>query len=358
VYSNVTPQLRLLWGAGSLSVPITNDIISIPGANDFYLVDLGEIRIDPQPIGTPTWYGGVQAYAAAGGSVYIDKVYYEPLDDSAGTLQYTNILSAAVVVNGPAYPTSASNGTGGTAWTNPTNIEVPDNTYAEVTITSPGGFSDPLLAEGCGFAVPTGTTIVGIKAEISMGGLVAQLGAQDQVVELLKAGTAVGSNKATFQAVTSGSTVASTQALRTYGGSNDLWGTTWTPAQVNASNFGLSFTAAAQAFSTGGMAIDYIRITVYYEYSGFVIPTDAVVYPNGITEIRTEGAYRANTTGAYGKVSRPLGRLPRIPPSGMEARPVELFLRPSRGDLGSLPDEGLDAFTAQVLYRPSSIFRT
>ena len=46
------------------------------------------------------------------------------------------------------------------------------------------------------------------------------------------------------------------------------------------------------------MIVDYITITVFYEYTGFAIPVDAVVYASQATELRTEGMYR-----------------PRIPPA-------------------------------------------
>jgi hypothetical protein len=53
-----------------------------------------------------------------------------------------------------------------------------------------------------------------------------------------------------------------------------------------------------------------------------------------------------------------IGDLPRLPPSGLEARPVQLFVKPLRSDSsydGS--DPGVDAFTVQPYYRPCYMFR-
>jgi hypothetical protein len=73
--------------------------------------------------------------------------------------------------------------------------------------------------------------------------------------------------------------------------------------------------------------------------------------------VRTDGAYRAGTaTGVYAPVSNVIGDLPRIPPSRLENRPVELFVKPTRGDLNQLADSGLDGFAVQVKYRPSFLF--
>src|SRR6185295_12938347 len=47
---------------------------------------------------------------------------------------------------------------------------------------------------------------------------------------------------------------------------SDLWGTTWTPAEINASDFGLVFSAHINGLVTllPSASIDHIRVTVYY----------------------------------------------------------------------------------------------
>jgi hypothetical protein len=74
---------------------------------------------------------------------------------------------------------------------------------------------------------------------------------------LVKAGTESGTDKATATAWSTSYTYVS------YGGITDLWGNTLSPADVNAVNFG--FSISAQRLSVdGNVAVDHIRMTVYY----------------------------------------------------------------------------------------------
>ena len=55
------------------------------------------------------------------------------------------------------------------------------------------------------------------------------------------------------------------ETTQTYGGPSDLWGSTWTPAEINAGGFGVAF-AATYTGATGSEAarVDAIRVTVHY----------------------------------------------------------------------------------------------
>ena len=93
---------------------------------------------------------------------------------------------------------------------------------------------------------------------------------QDATVQLLKAGAAVGTSKAvTTTWGTSYSTVG-------YGSTSDLWGTTWTAADVNASNFGVRFAVKNVAAVADQANLDYISITVTYKPDTNGIGTAAV----------------------------------------------------------------------------------
>jgi Tfp pilus assembly protein PilX len=92
----------------------------------------------------------------------------------------------------------------------------------------------------------------------------------DNNVQLLKAGAPVGSNRAKSTLWdTSSSTI-------TYGNSTDLWGTTWTPADLNATNFGLRFAADSAGGASATASIDWITIRVYYDDDTTGIGTTSV----------------------------------------------------------------------------------
>lgn len=157
---------------------------------------------------------------------------------------------------GPNFPTAATGNTsaigGGTKiWTNPTNIEANDGAVA--TCTSVGGqVSDDLIGTGFGFAITSTDTINGILFEVRYA--CAGGGSTENTVNLLKAGVSSGTNKSTGATPPTGLTTVS------YGGSGDLWGTTWTPTDINNANFG-----AATSYNVGAadnVTVDFFRITI------------------------------------------------------------------------------------------------
>jgi hypothetical protein len=93
---------------------------------------------------------------------------------------------------------------------------------------------------------------------------------QDATVQLLKAGSPVGSNKA------SGSTWSTNSTTVTYGSSADLWGTTWTAADLNATNFGLRFAAKNPGAASATASLDWVSIQVTYNDDTNGIGTAAV----------------------------------------------------------------------------------
>ena len=48
-----------------------------------------------------------------------------------------------------------------------------------------------------------------------------------------------------------------------FGGASDLWGRSWTPADVNDSGFGVALYATASGDNGNGY-VDYVQVTVYY----------------------------------------------------------------------------------------------
>ena len=154
-------------------------------------------------------------------------------------------------------PNGAGSGTSTQGlWSNPQNITADNGNFASEGLSF-GQASDDLQATGFGFSVPPTATINGILVEIkrqALGTIV------DHDVTLLKAGTATGSNLAQ-----GGNWPSSPLTFASYGGSTNLWGTSWAPSDINASNFGVQLSALnTNSTGFGTPEVGFIRITVFF----------------------------------------------------------------------------------------------
>ena len=77
----------------------------------------------------------------------------------------------------------------------------------------------------------------------------------DHRVQLVKGGSIVSSNKANT------TPWPFVDAYANYGSGSDLWGTSWSTADINSSGFG---TAIAARVQNGTARVDHMRMTVYY----------------------------------------------------------------------------------------------
>jgi len=140
-------------------------------------------------------------------------------------------------------------------WTNPNNAKVSDNAYAVITIGDSS--SATISATNFGFSVPTTSTILGVVVTFECKETTFAAAQNDQSVRLIKGGSASGSDK--------GGThfLALTDTVFTYGASTDLWGNTLTPADVNASNFGVTVTINSSP--ADDCNVDAFTMTIYYD---------------------------------------------------------------------------------------------
>lgn len=149
-------------------------------------------------------------------------------------------------------------------WTNPTNVYTSNNVKATNLIYDFNS-THYLKATNFGFSIPSGATIDGIIVEVE----VAEPGGLGSIstteIKLVKGGTISG----TSRHGDSSSFWPNSDTYLTYGSSTQLWGLTWTDSDINASNFGVAIRAfnSSLKFQTT-IAIDHIRITVYYTASG------------------------------------------------------------------------------------------
>jgi cysteine-rich repeat protein len=163
-------------------------------------------------------------------------------------------LAAMVGPNPPGTVVSdASFGT--SAWTNPMNAIASDDMY---TVTSPGGSPTQYLkATDFAFALPGAATVNGITVAIerhSAAGLI-----HDARVRIVKGGVIGATDRAL------GGNWPTSDAIATYGGASDLWGETWTPADVNGAGFGVALSVADNVDAAG---VDQITVTISYSLCG------------------------------------------------------------------------------------------
>lgn len=157
--------------------------------------------------------------------------------------------------------TGADDNTVGTGvWATPGNISVAGTPYATQNLAS-NATTHYLVATNYGFAIPAGATINGITMVINRQ-VASTSNMTDNSVKIVKGGTITGTNLA------SGSSWPNSFGTATYGGPANLWGTTWTPADINASNFGVAIAGTSTSGSTRQVDVDYIRITVTYTLPG------------------------------------------------------------------------------------------
>jgi len=148
---------------------------------------------------------------------------------------------------------------GEAAWSNPENIKAFDSSYASCApnfLTSRS--SQRLIAKKFGFAVPTEATIVGIKVELARKATELSGEIKDFEASLLKAGAVAGTDKSLPEAW------KSIEADVFYGGSEDLWGTTWTPAQINEEGFGFALRVRAESSGSREALVNVVGIYVFY----------------------------------------------------------------------------------------------
>lgn len=129
----------------------------------------------------------------------------------------------------PGTSADGNTGSGGASWVDADNINN-STPGTEATITIPPGDQSRLLRMLSPdlSAIPDTATIGGIEVIVSAG-----LNSGLDRLYLQKSGTNVGSNKAGEFAPSIGSTIKGIAAYA-YGGASELWGTTWTPAQLKS----------------------------------------------------------------------------------------------------------------------------
>ncbi|MGB5912150.1 MAG: hypothetical protein WBH31_13235 [Promethearchaeia archaeon] len=140
-----------------------------------------------------------------------------------------------------------------------TDAETQDDETTFTYAYPSANYSDWLRVDDFGFTIPGGSTITGIKVEIDKYSSTSS-NAKDSSLRLRTSSGQKGDDKADTSNWWQSS---DTDTYDVYGGSSDLWGTTWTVSEINSEDFGVDFSANfAKTLKAGH--VDHIKVTVYY----------------------------------------------------------------------------------------------
>ncbi|WP_081170847.1 T9SS type A sorting domain-containing protein [Niastella populi] len=181
------------------------------------------------------------------------------------SIPYAQAQCIASGPNSPASSASVPYSGSDYSFSNPTNALANDNNVstAASVLSLFNQQTDYLQVKNFGFNIPTGASICGIEVHVvkSADNVLLNLASvTDYNVRIIKNNSLTGPNMADPAQWSASDTYI------TYGGVNDLWGTSWSPSDINSNNFG--FSIAGEIITTVSLfptaRIDQISITVHY----------------------------------------------------------------------------------------------
>lgn len=376
---------RLLYDVGDLAYPTENPEWRLPGGSAWYVADLGEVRLQPAPVGTHRWQGQIQAKGTEGGEdINVDRVWFVNTDEGAGALVAPPVnpgLGATPFVALDGFNHSAGTLTGkvlttGGTWISPsgtitdfsintTDHRIQRTTLGNIRTVQPGtatystvGVALDLQAS----AMPSSLWRSTIIVRNSSGGLKSV----KALVDVEPSGTSVSVWKTDSEGEPERIAKVPVQAfgstwrklILTIVG--DVWSVYFNAPGANPTRIASGWDTAIAGFPAGTIFFsDFCSSTSavtrsYDNFAAWVPTADAVVFASQKAQISTKGMYRLDSGGsAYGPVSRVTGDLPRLPAGNIEGRTAELFVKASPGDLGDVPDFAIGDLSVKVYSRRS-----
>lgn len=215
-------------------------------------VDASFVLIFTEPSATGTPYD----FVVSNNTVYFSNGSYARKWDPLKGLSNWGIASGSVSgFIGPTIAGAGANipGSGSLpTWINPNNVT---STVSYATATGsfiPGSDSPYLQANTFGFAVPSGFSIAGLQVTCEA---LVNVDSGVLFATMLNNGNRIGNVE--------GQLLSTANTTLTYGGSSDLWGTTWSSINANATTFGASFYAGGFPAGTHTVSVRNVRITIY-----------------------------------------------------------------------------------------------
>ena len=207
--------------------------------------------------------GKQSSFFAVGNYLYIGNQEFSKKWDTGTPQGTTNWGIGIGSVNNSVGPTIVGAGAdagGAHAWTNPSNAGSAV-AYATVSLSGVGTSSNGLNATMAGnaFSVTPTATILGITVTVDYA--LTELGVihgDGITLQLLKAGNVIGgfrSNQPVFPGTANGAV---------FGTNSDLWGTTWTPNDINQATFGVQIKVSSASAQTANWSVRNVNLTVFF----------------------------------------------------------------------------------------------
>lgn len=176
-------------------------------------------------------------------------VPYHLIQPTGGSFSVTKIAGTGASISGTK-----------STWNVPQNITAADLSDAQ-NFPPDNDYCNPLRGTNFNFSIPTGATIDGITLKIrrapNSGATLGEISDYDTYLAL--SGVKKGISKPN---VSSWNHLA--YEIITYGGSSDLWNTTWTVSDINNSTFGADLVIQKSGTGFNGGYVDYFEITIDY----------------------------------------------------------------------------------------------
>lgn len=170
---------------------------------------------------------------------------------------WANVGSNPVTPTNSTFSGTTADGGGPITWSNTSLITAQDGSYSTVNLPD-GTISNVLKATNFGFSIPSAATINGVA--VTVRGKSSNIYEQDTTARLVKAGVV----QSTDRGLTNWTNGFDTDMI--HGSSNDLWGGSYTPTDINDSGFGfaISVTNNGPPVLNDTVSVDSITIKVYY----------------------------------------------------------------------------------------------
>lgn len=156
-------------------------------------------------------------------------------------------------------------GIGTQAWSNPGNVTADDASNASGAAADKDEQMNWLKGSNFGFSIPAGSTIDGIEARLQAADVEESAVAGITHVAIYKDDSTAGDDLETGETI-----VTATPTNYDYGDSSELWGLSWTAAEINSSDFQLRISMNANnisGFFAGDPVVDFLAVNVHYTES-------------------------------------------------------------------------------------------